>query len=162
MAVNNFAPAEYGGYVLGANSGGGGGGGTSPFEEQYGVAGWYTVEITFQLPEGASGSLEEASVAASINIYDMEDANILMIANEQELSTLLISDNKCTLHIPYLTGNENGKSTFSLNGVYTSNNAYIGDDAGSTCSGGVEFDSDNSWYNVTGDGSITLPLQYMS
>lgn len=28
MAVNNFAPAEYGGYVLGANSGGGGGGWT--------------------------------------------------------------------------------------------------------------------------------------
>ena len=26
MAVNNFAPAEYGGYVLGANGGGGGGG----------------------------------------------------------------------------------------------------------------------------------------
>lgn len=32
MAVNNFAPAEYGGYVLGANSGGGGGGDLSTAE----------------------------------------------------------------------------------------------------------------------------------
>lgn len=29
MAVNNYAPAEYGGYVSGADSGGGGGGGGS-------------------------------------------------------------------------------------------------------------------------------------
>lgn len=51
MAVNNFAPAEYGGYVLGVNGSGGEGGGDDMFivNEVYdSEAGTHTLDKTWQ------------------------------------------------------------------------------------------------------------------
>ena len=157
MAVNNFAPAEYGGYVLGANSGGGGGG-SSVFDEQYGVAGWYDVEITFQAPEGSRDSLEEASVAITILIVGANDRDLLKIITPVELNTMLISDNKYVLHVPYLTGDDN-TSYFNVTGV-NGENYYVTDGSSATCTGDVEYDSYIQAIKVTGDGSVTAPLDY--
>ena len=62
MSVNNFAPAEYGGYVLGANSGGGGGGGIEPLET-------YTIHITAPAIEGFYFNVYNVTDTVDNNTY---------------------------------------------------------------------------------------------
>ena len=158
MAVNNFAPAEFGGYVLGVNGSGGGGGG-SMFDEQYGIDGWYDVEITFQLPELSTDSLEGASVGVVISIINTEGDDLLYISNAWKMQIMLISDNKYTLHVPYHTGDDS-ISIFNISEIHSVNNVYISADDGFTGSGGVEWNDDDYRFEVSGDGSAIIPLQY--
>ena len=68
MTVNNFAPAEYGGYVLGANSGGGGGGGLSEFDEFCGFTGSAHITLNLVLPQEDPGPF--TCLYCNINVWD--------------------------------------------------------------------------------------------
>lgn len=149
MAVNNFAPAEYGGYVLGANSGGGGGGGMSPFDEMCGFTDFVvlTIHITGR-PEGMGDIVKSA--------YTIEFGT----AGEHYLTpagsfSLYLDGEVTEIAIPIVDG---------MTTVISNNITYDGSNGGLYIPDGtIALDGDieaiyDSYYKITGDCSMSFSL----
>lgn len=155
MAVNNFAPAEYGGYVLGANSGGGGGG-SSPFDEWLGVTDYAEVTVNYTFPEGSEDTeLTDGSYDIQIGTFD-EWGNLSSIYQFTIMNSELIAGSgSMTIIVPLIEGKISCISNFSLN---ASNGYYSYNLSDATYTGNITIDMDNALIVVSGDGTITSHL----
>jgi hypothetical protein len=155
MAVNNFAPAEYGGYVLGANSGGGGGG-SSPFDEWLGVTGYAEVTVNYTFPEGSEDTgLTGGAYNIQIGTYDewdnMSQTYQFTIMNPE----LIAGSGSMTVIVPLIEGKISSISNF---GLEASNGYYSYNLSDATYTGNITIDTNNSLIVVSGDGAITSHL----
>lgn len=156
MAVNNFAPAEYGGYVLGANSGGGGGGGLSEFDEFVGITSFANVTLNFVFPEGTTDTqivdIQYKGGFADLDEYDNVNPHFVWegkLTNPEGLSII----------IPVPISENHDMSFLSLGdfSVNTGSGFYLLDGNNMTVSGDVE--SFTGFYlRVNGEGSATIGL----
>ena len=149
MAVNNFAPAEYGGYVLGANSGGG----SSPFEQMLGITGYAEVIVNFTLPEGEIPANGKVDVEMGIlNSLDSASSNT-------DIRTYIATDTiSVVIQVPL---SSNHVTTLTIASVDNSQNMYIVDQY-TSLSGDVEFHQDEVWPEgvivVNGDGVVNATM----
>lgn len=146
MAVNNFAPAEYGGYVLGANSGGGGGGGLSEFDEFCGFTGSAHITLNLVLPQEDPGPF--TFMYCNINVWDT--------SGEEYFRNMEIHfDN---LHTNEIVVPVSGSDVIEITNVggETNSGFYYTDLSTATLTGDLTRDSDHvSGIVVNGDGTIT-------
>lgn len=142
MAVNNFAPAEFGGYVLGVNGSGGGGGGDviTPIEMYHVILNAPAYDGTF--------AIRYASV------YD-ENYN-------EYLTYSWVDDN--TLILDYVMSMASGLDNVEVNiakfreteeGYVISMSAI--DNYHAVVTGDIAFNDDDGWqFTITGDGTISI------
>ena len=151
MAVNNFAPAEYGGYVLGANSGGGG---RSPFEQMLGITGCAEVIVNFTLPEGEIPANGEVNVEMSI--YNSLDSATWNTNIQTFIATDTIS---VVIQVPL---SSNHVTILTIEDVDNINNSYMVDQY-TSFSGDVEFHRDDMFpagvIVVNGDGVVNATMK---
>lgn len=143
MAVNNFAPAEYGGYVLGANSGGGG---LSEFDEWMGYSNFAHVTLNLTLPEGVTGIKKTfIYVSLSNETFEGTEFGINRTGNVDELIIPIVEGMESIMNL------EDG---FSFTGIGNDDVQLKVDSA--TAEGDIsvgEYD-----ITISGDGTINLVL----
>lgn len=157
MAVNNFAPAEYGGYVLGANSGGGGGG-SSVFEEWLGITQTKTATITLIPDEGIdlSGAVlnVEYYVCPSGGYYDSDYHTYIR-------NKITLNGDTFDIPVPLRSGDY---TTLGFYGFVTAGGDSIRVKAtpseGADWTGDVAFDDVFYVWVVSGDCTLTFGVEH--
>lgn len=154
MAVNNFAPAEFGGYVLGVN-GSGGGGGLSPFDEWLGVTGYAEVILNYTFPEGSEDTgLSSGSYRIVIGTFDewntMYESYNFYISNPE----LIAGSGSMTIIVPIIEGKTSVLYDFAVDG---NEGGYYTFDLADT-SFTENISSVENYITVSGDGTITTTL----
>ena len=144
MAVNNYAPAEYGGYVLGANSGGGGGG-LSEFDEFCGFTGSAHITLNLVLPEEDPGPFTRTYF--TVTVSDREYTRKIDISFSDLHTNEIV--------VPISEGNI---IEISAAGGVTSNGYYDADMSNATITGDLTRDEELTGVVVNGDGTITVEV----
>lgn len=156
MAVNNFAPAEYGGYVLGANSGGGGGG-LSNFDEFLQMSGTAEVEMTVNFPEGTQNTTI-TGVDIYIDVGTMDE--YYEFSYNLRIEYLIVPDsNTFTVVVPICDSENLSNTTLYLDQMFlrTSGGFYRFDSSSAQTTGGVEKNENVAGrVFITGDGTLSI------
>lgn len=150
MAVNNFAPAEFGGYVLGVNGSGGGGG--DIYGEFYGISGYAHVTINGNFPEDF-GVPTLTYIGYTVGTMSGSDIYPEIMSCQMQFN----NNNYTEVLIPLVEGYAStfGTSYENSDGSYVTANLST-----ATSTGDVTVDSENHRIIVEGDGSVTADFVY--